>query len=128
MKKLLTLALSLILAVCCFGLIACSKDDGVEGTYNIVSMTYEGQTFNIGDDAPWGEELTKNSFVLNIKADNVVVATSNMGGMEHSETGTWALEGSTITFVLDGETTTATVDGDKITWEEDELSYLFKKA
>lgn len=47
MKKILSLALVLILVAAC--LAACGKSGGVAGKYNLVSMTMDGETINVSD-------------------------------------------------------------------------------
>ena len=127
MKKLLTLALSLIMCVCCFGLIACGKDGGAEGTYKLDSITLDGVTYEIGDDAPWGGEITADVYIIELKGDNKAVVTSKMGAETVIEA-EWSLDGDKLSLTAEGETSEATLkDGTITVVDEDDFSMVLKK-
>ena len=132
MKKLLTIMVVALLAVCYFGLVACGG--GVEGTYKFKSMTYEGQTYNIGDVAPWGDDvLTADSNTFELKKDGTAVATSNVAGQVETQNGTWTQDGNTITVSITVEdqtqTVTMTLDGNVLTYNVTEgMTYVYEKA
>ena len=136
MKKLITLALSLILALACLSFVAC-KEDGVAGTYKFyqLSTTAEGVTvtFNIGDEAPWGDDiLSQDSVILELKEDGTLVSSAVIDGQTQNSTGTWTVDGDTITLTMNGDTATATIDGDTLTQSYSghgtTMTYVYKKA
>ena len=133
MKKLLTIMAAALLAICCFGLVACGG--GVEGTYKFKSMTAGGETYAVGDVAPWGdgvETISADYIVLELKADGVVAYTMSMGDETESMTGTWAQNGNAITITIEGEAQTFTLEGKTLTMTYGEGEYssttVFEKA
>jgi len=97
MKKLLTFALALVLALTTLCFVACGEDEGDPnlGTYKITSMTYDGATINVGDDAPWGATLTADSMVITL--------SENGAGTLSQSYGTGDPDVSPITWTLDGQ-------------------------
>ena len=124
MKKLLTIMAAALLAICCFGLVACGG--GVEGTYKFKSMTAGGETYAVGDVAPWGEDgetISADYLVLELKSDGSVAYSMSMGGETESKTGTWAQDGNTITITIDDEAMPFTLDGKTLSYTYGEGQY-----
>ena len=91
MKKLLTIMLALLVSVCCFATVACTPATPEEvGSYELKSVTFNGITFSLGEDAPWGGALAADMFTLELKEDNTIVSVSKIGGLTATtQTGTW---------------------------------------
>ena len=124
MKKLLTIMAAALLAICCFGLVACGG--GVEGTYKFKSMTAGGETYAVGDVAPWGEEgetISADCIVLELKADGVVAYTTTMGGEPQALEGTWTQDGNAITITIAGDAQTFTLEGKTLSYTYGEGEY-----
>ena len=137
MKKLAKiLSILMLVIVSAFALTACGggdgegSGDGVTGTYKLKSITYEGVTLNIGDEAPWGDDvLTADSVVMELKADGVLVSSSAVAGQTQSQSGTWTQDGNTINGTIEGQTVTMTLDGKTLTYVVNTfLTYVFEKA
>ena len=119
MKKLLTLVLALALAISCLALTACGGDTGVEGTYKLyqVQMTTGGTTvtFNLGDEAPWGDDILTDANQMVLKADGVCEGTTIMDGEPYNTTGTYVIDGETISVTQNGETAVGSIKDGTIT-------------
>ena len=131
MKKLLTILLSALLCLACVGMVACGND--AEGTYKFKSMTMGGQTFNIGDVAPWGdEELTADSNQIVLEKDGVAKAVSVVAGHTENQTGTWTLDGENISITIEGMTQSGTLKDGVITLTisagGQSMTYVYEKA
>ena len=133
MKKILTILIATLLCICCVGMVACGGD-GVEGVYKFKSMTYEGETYEIGDEAPWGDDiLSADSNTFELKEDGTVVSTSKVAGQTETQNGTWTKDGNTITVVMtvgsQSQTVTMTLDGNVLTYNVMEgMTYVYEKA
>lgn len=136
MKKLLTILLAALLCVCCVSMVACKEEAGVEGTYKFYSLTYNGETYNIGDEFQ-GVEMTADTVKIELKkGGDCVMTTPN-----DESNATWAKDGNTITITSSYDagggtmtsTQTATINGTEMTMTANpdtpyEMTYVFKKA
>ena len=96
MKKFLILAVAALL-----GLVSCSKELQLIGTWELTSIESEGVTV---DAAKFGMVMT-----VTFKADGVATLTLN----GETESTTYAVSGNTLT--LDGETFPFTISGKTLT-------------
>ena len=136
MKKLFSTLLLLILGVSLLAFTACGKEDGkgIEGTYEFQTVVFGGQTYEVGDEAPWGEQtLSKDCFTVTLKKDGTWTSVANMGDQGVTEdAGTWSNDNGV--FVMVSNTTgnaNATLVGDIISMTHNygtEITYTFKKA
>lgn len=135
MKKVLTIALCFVLALTCLSLVACG--DPNQGTYNFksVSMTVGGTTttYNIGDVAPWGDDvLAADTNVLELKANGVMVSSSKVAGNTVPQEGTYTIDGENITMTVGTSTMTGTIKDGIIsissTTQGVTLTYVYEKA
>lgn len=139
MKKILTIALCFVLALTCLSLVACGNPN--EGTYNFKSITMTvgdtTNTFNIGDTAPWGDDvLAADSNVLELKANGVMSSSSKVEGTTTSQEGTYTIEGETISMTVDDTTMTGTIKDGIITISSSytaggvttTMTYVYEKA
>ena len=139
MKKLLTILLVGILAVCCVAMSACKKPepDGV-ATYKMYQLTLSGTDYALGETVPESMlsptpfELTQDFLVMEFRADGTAVSMQN--GQASTISVTWTKSGNTYTMtqIIQGETSilTATVDGEYLLVEvvPNMMSYKLKKA
>lgn len=139
MKKILTIALCFVLALTCLSLVACGNPN--EGTYNFKSITMTvgdtTNTFNIGDTAPWGDDvLAADSNVLVLKANGVVSSSSKVEGNTVTQDGTYTIDGETISITVDDTTMTGTIKDGLITLSTSytvgdittTMTYVYEKA
>ena len=137
MKKLFSMLLVLVLGASIAAFAACGKDDtGLAGTYEFHTMIYDGQTFEIGDEAPWGDTIfTKEFFTLTMNKNGTwsSVAVDPAGGDDVTDNGTWTYEDGVLEMISSVTSANfgATIDGDVISMTQNfgmEVTYTFKKA
>ena len=116
MKKFKTLLLTSLTAIVlcfCFLFAGCG---GTAGTYKFDSMSYAGQTFEVGDQGmdPNGTviEITEDYFVVTLNEDGTATV-SEMGAPEMQ--GTWKEEGDNVIITMMGNDQTFKKDGKKLT-------------
>lgn len=134
MKKLLTLIFALVLAVSCLAFTACGGSN-VEGKYYFyqLQMTAEGvtTTFNVGDTAPWGDDVLTDSDYMELKADGVITSYQTVDGQLETMEGTYTISDGTITFVVNGQTSSGTIADGTITttntFAGTTMVYIYKK-
>lgn len=97
MKKLLSIVIAVMAALCCLGLTACGSS--LAGTYKLESVTIEGKTTYAKDDDPeYNFVLTDTEFTLTKPNETAK--------------GTYEKSGALLTFTLDnGKVFTATLTG-----------------
>ena len=131
MKKLLTFALALVLALTTLCFVACGEDEGdptpppaADVTYEMYSLTNAfttagtTDTFVVGDEmGEGGPVLTADYMTMTFKADGTCTSTMKdlFDNQVETATGTYTLSGNTYTITFEGDTQTATVDGDNLT-------------
>ncbi|MDY6367492.1 MAG: lipocalin family protein [Clostridia bacterium] len=133
MKKALVVVAALMIAMTCMLFTACGG--GIEGTYKIKSVSYNGTTYNIGDSMD-GEELKSDTYVVVVNKDGTF--TFNETYETHPEystsmSGTWKLkEGDVyeITLSYDAEhqdTFEATIKDGTMTFSVGSAEYVLVK-
>ena len=135
-RKILLTALLTLALVFTFAMVGCGKSDPIVGTYKFyqLSMTMGGETMtlNLGDQAPWGDEvLTADSIIYEIKEDGTFSAVANHGGQTENTTGTWTKNGEAYSVTIEGQEVPVTLEGDTLTQSitmEYTITYVFKKA
>lgn len=135
-RKILLTALLTLALVFTFAMVGCGKSDPIVGTYKFyqLSMTMGGETMtlNLGDQAPWGDEvLTADSIIYEIKEDGTFSAVANQGGQTENTTGTWTKNGEAYSVTIEGQEVPVTLEGDTLTQSitmEYTITYVFKKA
>lgn len=134
MKKILSIVLVVVLALTCLALVACGGSH--EGVYKFKSLTMtagdQSQTYNVGDTSPWGDVLSADSNVMELKADGTVVATSIVDDETMTQNGTYTIDGETISITIEGSTTEATIKNGTITvtnsYSGTTMAYVYEKA
>ena len=137
MKKLISMLFLLVLGFSLVAFTACGKeeDTGIAGTYKFNTMIYEGTTYAIGDEAPWGDmTFYKDFFVLTVNKDGTwsSVAKNPAGGADVTDNGTWALENDVLTMISSKTSANenVSINGDVISMTQNhgtEITYTFKK-
>ncbi|MDY6367491.1 MAG: glycoside hydrolase family 43 C-terminal domain-containing protein [Clostridia bacterium] len=121
MKKALVVVAALMIAMTCALLTACGSE--IEGTYKFVSMTYNGETINVGDEVG-GYVYDENSFVVTLNKDGT--GEYKEGG--NTMTGTWKQDsGDVYTLTIDGASLNATIKDGTLTVEDEGRVIVFKK-
>ncbi|MBO7187399.1 MAG: hypothetical protein J6V68_03285 [Clostridia bacterium] len=144
MKKLLTFALCLVLALCALSFVACDDGDTpptTDVTYKFYSLTMQptggdATTLNIGDPAPWSqgnETLTADSVIVVFKQDGTYVSTNIIDGVTQTMNGTWTKDGDVYTFTQGGQSATGSIVDDTLTQiyshaGEMTITYVYKKV
>ena len=117
MKRFISLALALVLVVCCFGLVSCGGDD-VEGTYELYS--YNGEEWD-------AEEMGGATMTIELKSGGKAIFSESNGSDTYDEEGTWEQDGSTISITVSGETIDFELSGNKLSGKMGSIEAVFKK-
>ena len=128
MKKFKTLLLTSLTAIVlcfCFLFAGCG---GTAGTYKFDSMTYAGQTVEVGDQGmdPNGTviEITEDYFVVTLNEDGTAKVVE---GGEYEMDGTWKEEDGKVIITMQGVDQTFEKSGSKLIMENDGAKIVLKK-
>ena len=132
MKKLFNLLLALVLGVRCLSMIACKKEGPAPdfiGTYKFVSMVYFGDTYVIGDEAPWGDDiLSEDTLIIVLKKNKTMTTAMKMGNDVLNNTFTWTETENGLTFPAGETTGTVTFNGNLATYTSGPIAYVLQKV
>lgn len=103
------LVLSMLLSA-----VALAESTGAAGTWYLIEVQSEGQTFNPAD---FGMEMT---LVLN---EDGTAAMNGVG--DEPSTGTWTIDGSTVTVTIDDDPLDFALEDGKLTASQDNLTMVF---